>query len=138
VHPTLKLAVTVDVEEEGLFTGRFPRSPSRVANVAHLDRLLFIAREYGFPLTLLITYRVAENPEGRRVLLAWRDRHGAELGAHLHHWNTPPFSTPDSLEPVRPSRLPQGLLADKLATLVKTHTRAFGEVPLAFRMGRFA
>lgn len=135
--PALKLAVTVDVEEEGLFTGRFPPTPAGLDNVAHLDRLLFITREFGFPLTLLSTYRVAENLVARRFLLAWRDRHGAELGAHLHHWNTPPLETPHGPQPVRLRRLPVKRVAEKLANLMDMHARAFGEGPQSFRMGRF-
>ncbi len=40
----LKLVVTVDVEEEGLFTGRYPRIPPGVKNVQELRRIEFITR----------------------------------------------------------------------------------------------
>ncbi len=130
-----KLAVTVDVEEEGLFVGRFPRRAAGVRNVPSLSRVEFISREFGFPLTLLTTYQVARDATARRVLADFRDRLGAEIAAHLHPWNTPPFLPhPESL---RSEDLPRSLLEGKLATLLAALTQGFGESPRSFRMGRF-
>jgi hypothetical protein len=133
----MKLVISLDVEEEGLFSGCYPRTPAGVTNVAELRRLEFIPREWGFPLTLLVTYQVARDPAARQVLREWRDRYGAELGAHLHPWNTPPFGDLPFPEPVRSERMPRALLRAKLATLVETLTEAFGRAPTSFRMGRF-
>ena len=44
----MKLVISLDVEEEGLFSGRYPRE-SGVTNVAELRRLEFIPREFGLP-----------------------------------------------------------------------------------------
>ncbi len=134
--PRLRLAITVDVEEEGLFTGRYPREPAGVANVSSLRRVEFIPREFSLPLTLLTTYQVARDPAAGRILRAWRENLGAEIGAHLHPWNTPPFLP--GPEPRWVEELPGPLLADKLATLRETLMAAFGQAPLSFRMGRFA
>ena len=59
----MKLVISIDVEEEGLFSGAYARTPTGVSNVAELRRLEFIPREFGFPLTLLATYHVARDPE---------------------------------------------------------------------------
>ena len=96
----MKLVISIDVEEEGLFSGLYPRTPPGVTNVAELARLAFIPRDFGLPLTLLVTYRVARDPAACRVLAQWRDRFGAEIGLHLHHWNTPPFADLPDPEPV--------------------------------------
>jgi hypothetical protein len=133
--PRIRLAVTVDVEEEGLFTGRYPREAAGVRNVASLRRVAFITRGFGLPLTLLTTYQVARDGAACRVLADWRDRLAAEIGAHLHPWNTPPFLPVP--EPRRCQDLPRHLLEAKLATLQRTLTRAFGAPPGSFRMGRF-
>ena len=42
----MKLVVSIDVEEEGLFFGRYPRTPPGVTNVAELFRLEFIPRDF--------------------------------------------------------------------------------------------
>jgi hypothetical protein len=133
----LYLVITIDVEEEGLFSGNYPRAGAGVANVAELRRLEFVSREFGFPLTLLLTHPVAQDPEARRTLLAWRQKHGAEIGVHLHPWNTPPFMDLPEPEPVPTAGLPLSLVADKLATLVNCISGNFPEPPRAFRMGRF-
>lgn len=133
----MKLVISIDVEEEGLFSGRYPRTPPGVTNVAELERLAFIPREFGFPLTLLVTYQVARDPAACRLLARWRDHHGAEIGLHLHPWNTPPFLDLSDPEPVCSENLPRSLLRDKFATLTAQVRRTLGGAPRSFRMGRF-
>jgi hypothetical protein len=133
----MKLVISVDVEEEGLFFGRYRRTPPGVTNVAELERLAFIPRDFGLPLTLLVTYQVARDPAACRVLVQWRDRHRAEIGVHLHPWNTPPFLDLPDPEPVRSARLPRELLRDKFAHLLSQVRDTLGVTPRAFRMGRF-
>ncbi len=133
----MKLVISVDVEEEGLFSGEYPRVPAGVANVAQLRRLEFIPREFGFPLTLLVTYPVARDLAACQVLAYWRDRYRAEIGAHLHPWNTPPFSDLPYPEPVRSAKLSRPLLKAKLAGLGAALKKNLGVSPVSFRMGRF-
>lgn len=133
----MKLVISIDVEEEGLFSGEYPRTPPGVANVSRLRLLEFIPREFGLPLTLLVTYHVAQDPGARQVLSKWRDRFGAEIGAHLHPWNTPPFKSFSLPEPVRSEDLPLSLLREKLLNLTSTLEDLLGAVPRSFRMGRF-
>jgi hypothetical protein len=133
----LYLVITIDVEEEGLFSGRYPRAGAGVANVAELTRLEFIHQEFGFPLTLLVTYPVARDPSAREVLVAWQQERGAEVGAHLHPWNTPPFSDLSGPEPIATAKLPLTLVEAKLKSLVDCLTESFQLPPRSFRMGRF-
>ncbi len=133
----MKLVISLDVEEEGLFFGRYPRTPPGVTNVAELRRLAFISREFGLPLTLLVSYHVAKDPAACRVLAAWRDRERAEIGAHLHHWNTPPFLDLPDPEPIPSEKLPRELLRDKFASLMDQIQAGLEVAPRSFRMGRF-
>jgi hypothetical protein len=133
----MKLVISIDVEEEGLFFGRYPRTPTGVTNVAELDRLSFIPRDFGLPLTLLATYPVARDPAACEVLKRWRDRYGAEIGLHLHPWNTPPFIDLPDPEPVASENLPQALLRDKFASLLSQVRTGLAVTPRSFRMGRF-
>jgi len=133
----MKLVISIDVEEEGLFSGQYPRTPPGVSNVANLQRLKFIPREFGFPLTLLVTYQVARDAAARRVLEYWRDHYGTEIGAHLHPWNTPPFADLSEPEPVRSEKIPPPILREKLANLVGGIQENLGVTPRSFRMGRF-
>ncbi len=133
----MKLVISIDVEEEGLFSGLYPRTPPEVTNVAELSRLAFIPRDFGLPLTLLVTYQVARDPAACRILAKWRDRYGAEIGAHLHPWNTPPFADLPDPEPVRSEKLPRPLLRDKFASLLSQVRAGLTVTPRSFRMGRF-
>jgi hypothetical protein len=131
----MKLVLSLDVEEEGLFSGRYSRAPG-VTNVAELRRLEFIPREFGFPLTLLVSHRVAQDPAACEVLARWRELHGAEIGVHLHPWSTPPFADLGP-EPVPAEHIPLPLLRDKFGHLIQQVQDALAVRPLSFRMGRF-
>jgi hypothetical protein len=150
----MKLVISVDVEEEGLFSGYYRREPAGVSNVAHLARLEFVTTEFGCPVTLLATYPVLRDAQCRDTLLRWRDNLGAEIGTHLHPWSTPPYDLahptsdighrtsdvargPSVPEPIPARSLPAALLEAKLRTLAGAAEEATGRVLSAFRMGRF-
>jgi len=133
----VQLVISIDVEEEGLFSGSYPRTPPGVTNVAELERLSFIPRDFGLPLTLLVTYQVARDPEACRVLARCRDRYGAEIGLHLHPWNTPPLVDLPDPEPVPAARLPREVLREKFAHLASQVRDNLSVRPRSFRMGRF-
>ena len=133
----MRLVISIDVEEEGLFSGRYPRTPPGVENVKELRRLEFVTSEFGFPLTLLTTYSVAVSPPCQEILQYFRDLFRAEIGAHLHHWSTPPFQVLPYCEPIRSDLLPRPLLEAKFETLLASLRDNLGVVPQAFRMGRF-
>ena len=135
----MKLAVTIDVEEEGLFSGQYPSGDAPVANVRHLERLGGLMSDFGIRPTLFVTWQVARHEALMAHLLNLRDAWQGEIGAHLHHWNTPPLEEPTGPArkgPIDSEVLPQQLLRDRLNTLLDT-LRASGAPCEAFRMGRF-
>lgn len=87
----LRVVVSLDVEEEGLFSGAYAATGCTVRNVPLLRRLAPLSTELGFPLTLLCAHTVFADAEARATLEYMRDHAGAEIGAHLHHWSTPPL-----------------------------------------------
>lgn len=133
----MKLVLSIDVEEEGLFRGRHPRRPAGVANVAELRRLEPLADEFRLVPTLLVAHAVAADPGCRAILRDWRDRRGAEIGAHLHPWSTPPFDGPGEDGPTDPDAVPEPLLRAKLEALLDAVGGLAGAPPVSFRMGRY-
>lgn len=132
----MKLAVTIDVEEEGLFSGRYTPHNTSVENVAFLSCLEPIFREWAIAPTLLLTHPVANAERHRDPLLKLKQRWHAEIGAHLHPWNTPPLQTLSHPEPVPSELMPRELLEAKLQSLLQS-IRQMGVTPTSFRMGRF-
>jgi len=133
----MKLAVTIDVEEEGLFRGRYEPGDSPVGNVRHLRRLHSIFSDLGIRPTLLVSYQVARHPDLRDLLLELKEAWHGEIGAHLHYWNTPPIQPLPHADPVPSEWIPRPLLGAKLSTLLQS-LRLMGVNPLSFRMGRFS
>ncbi|WP_260424607.1 MULTISPECIES: hypothetical protein [unclassified Desulfovibrio] len=136
--PPLLVVVSLDVEEEGLFSGRYASTDCTVRNVALLRRLAPISRELDFPLTLFCAHTVFASAEACGHLAWMRDHCGAEIAAHLHHWSTPPLSPqPAAGAPPRTHLLPRDLLRRRLRTLLDAG-RDFQSAPLtSFRMGRW-
>jgi hypothetical protein len=132
----MKLVISLDVEEEGLFSDCYPRK-SGVINVTELRRLQFIPNDFGFPLTLLVSHRVAQDSTACEILARWRDLYGAEIGVHLHPWSTPPFANLPGPEPVPAEHLPLPLLRAKFGHLINQVQESLGSKPTSFRMGRF-
>lgn len=133
----LKLAISIDVEEDGLFSGRYPAVPPGVGNVNDLGRLSFATQEFGIPLTLLVTYPVAQDPACCDLLKRLHKTGRAEIGAHLHPWCTPPFSPDKVQEPAPMSSLPADIVRGKLDALLESIRRNIGVKPVSFRAGRF-
>jgi hypothetical protein len=144
-RPVLYLAVSLDVEEEGLFGGRYARRGFSTANTASLARLAPLC-ERGIRPTLFCAHSVLADTASRHALAHMRDRYGAEIGAHLHHWNTPPltFEGPvadaalaDNASSVPAADVPALLMAAKLESLMAVGSE-FQSAPLtSFRMGRW-
>lgn len=135
-HP-LRVVIAIDVEEDALFTGSYPRRGAGVSNVQALTRLQRLAGDLGFPVTLLCSWPVLADKNARRVLGELERTTGAEIGAHLHHWNTPPLASgPDPTDPS--SALISGALMEaKLQELLRAAAELRGRPVCSFRMGRW-
>jgi hypothetical protein len=130
------LALAIDVEEEGLFGGRYDTRSPGTTNTACLVRLAPLL-ERGLRPTLFCAHSVLADNASRRDIASVAD--AGEIGLHLHHWNTPPLAggTPDTLSAVPTTGLSADLLAAKLASLMDTAADFLGRRPTSFRMGRW-
>lgn len=131
----MKIVVSIDVEEEGLFSGKYPRVAQGVSNVERLRLLEWMSRDYGIPLTLLSDYPVVSDPSCAEYLRWWVDELGAEVGAHLHPWNTPPFD--DEVNSLDSGGMPKSLVNSKLSSLRVAIEDNLSIKPTSFRMGRW-
>ena len=139
----LYLVVSLDVEEEGLFGGRYARRGFSTRNTTSLNTLEPFC-SMGIRPTLFCAHSVLADPASCESLAMLRDRHHAEIGAHLHHWNTPPLTLdgsdntlPDTADRVPAAAVSDTLFSAKLATLMEAGRALQGQPMTSFRMGRW-
>lgn len=132
----MKLALTIDVEEEGLFQRTYGTGDAPTANVEELLRLDPIFKKWGIRPTLLVSYQVIRHERHQDLLGRLAETWQGEIGLHLHPWNTPPLEPLPYPEPIPSELIPRELLAAKLQTLLDAMKQA-GFSPSSFRMGRF-
>ena len=134
--PSLFLAVSLDVEEEGLFSNQYDVLNVGVSNTAALERLIPFLN-MGIRPTLFCAYSVLKDPSSRAILTKLKES-GCEIGAHLHHWNTPPLSTNQaSLSSVPASAVDDEIFAEKLAAVLELGASLANQAITSFRMGRW-
>lgn len=134
----VRLVVSIDVEEEGLFGGRYQSTALSLHNIGSLSRLVSLL-ERGIRPTLFCAHSVFAHAPSCGILASLRDRWPIEIGAHLHHWNTPPLAVdvPENFDSVPTASVPLPILAAKLQSLFAAG-QAFQSAPLtSFRMGRW-
>ncbi|MEJ2548840.1 MAG: hypothetical protein P8125_13685 [Gemmatimonadota bacterium] len=107
-----------------------------VRNIGELRRLDETFRTLDVRGTYFVTYQVAADPGAAAILKGIHARGTAEIGAHLHPWNTPPLLGVEK----RVSMLrdyPPEVQQAKLETLLAELQKSLGLRPTSFRAGRF-
>ena len=139
----LYLVVSLDVEEEGLFGGQYARRGFSTRNTAGLKDLAPFCG-MGIRPTLFCAHSILADPASCETLAWLRDEHHAEIGAHLHHWNTPPLTLngqdktlPDTAVRVPAAEVSDALFSAKLAALMQAGLALQSHPMTSFRMGRW-
>jgi hypothetical protein len=128
------LVVSIDTEEDNW---RPTRDGIRIENVRELPALQRFLTGLGLRPTYFADHPVASEPWSAAVLRELAESGAAEIGAHLHPWNTPPLE--EALLPRHSmlKNLPVELQRRKLRSLHDALTAATGRAPRSFRAGRF-
>src|SRR5438270_2432195 len=126
--------VSVDTEEDNW---RPSRNGVAVGNIRELARLGGFFDRLGVRPTYLVNYQVAIKPCAVEVLRDLGASGNAEIGAHLHPWNTPPLDEAFVPRNTMLKNLPADLQLAKLERLTATLEQAFETSPRVFRAGRF-
>jgi hypothetical protein len=132
----MQLAFTIDVEEEGLFSGSYLTGNPPLHNISSLSLLDPIVSEFDLRPTLLVSYHAVRDGYQRDYINDLGRRWRAEIGAHLHPWNTPPLVDLPYRQPVPSELMPREILTAKMGSLWRA-LADMGVVPTSFRMGRF-
>lgn len=131
----IPFVVTVDVEPDDAWSNHLNES---VRNVQELERLQHVLDDFGAKATLLVTYRVLQDPKSLSLVQKLQAEGHAEVGAHLHPWENPPFleSGEDVRYPSYPHELPLAMFQRKLQLLTQKITETVG-APTSYRAGRW-
>ena len=129
--------ITVDTEGDDLWSR--PRQIT-TENARFLPRFQSLCEKYGLKPTWLVNYEMAECPAfvefGRDVL----KRGAAEIGMHLHAWNTPPLvplTDDDMRHQPYLSEYPEAAIRDKIAFMTDLLEERFQCKMLSHRAGRW-
>ena len=131
------LIVTVDTEEEGLWSPEFRAQGNTVANLRGATRFQQLCDEFSIVPTYLIDTPVVEDKHAAGILQEYHDSGRAEIGAHLHPWCTPPFIEELNGANSFMCNLPESVQEEKLANLTAGIEARFGRRPTSFRAGRY-
>src|SRR3989454_5429305 len=128
------VVVSVDTEEDNWVPAR---TGITLDNIKALPRLSRFFGALDVRATFFTTYQVATDPRAADILREIAAGGGAEIGAHLHPWNTPPVEEALSGRNTLMKNLAPGLQLAKLECLTAALGDVFGAAPTAFRAGRF-
>ncbi|HXQ28354.1 MAG TPA: hypothetical protein VN848_03715 [Gemmatimonadales bacterium] len=129
------LVVSIDTEEDNWIPSRAGLTARNVLELPRLDALLH--RLGGVRATYFTTYAVGRDAGAVAVLRALRESGRAEIGAHLHPWNTPPLVDQSSPRDTMLKNVAPALQQAKVRTLTEMFEQAFGDRPRVFRAGRY-
>ena len=130
----VRLIVSIDTEEDNWDRSRHD---VRLENIGELPRMAAFFDRLGVRPTYFTTYQVAIDPQAAGVMREVGSDDRAEIGAHLHPWNTPPLT--EAFEPRNSmlKNLPAELQLAKIQSLTAALEEAFRFTPTAFRTGRY-
>ena len=134
---TPELAIVVDTEEEFDWSATFSRASVATRSVPAQAAAHEIYDRLGIVPTYVIDYPVATDPRAVRFLRALKERGGAEIGAHLHPWVTPPHVEEVTTFNSYHCNLPPELERAKIEAITRAIEQAFGERPTVFKAGRY-
>jgi len=131
-----RLLLTVDLEEQ-FDWNEFPRTGFRVGGAGELAKFHESCRALKISPVYLVTYAIMEEPAFRDFLNGVLDDGSAEVGIHLHSWNTPPhWEFINSFNSFQ-CNLPAYMERRKLEVMCTRFERAFGRYPRIHRAGRW-
>jgi hypothetical protein len=126
----------IDTEGDNQWDAR-ARANQTFENLYALPRLQEFFERHGVRPTYLMTHPVASDPKSAEVLRSLLARGNAEVGAHHHAWETPPYTADDIARHAYALSLPLERFDAQLAALTTAVEEGVGRQPVSYRSGRF-
>lgn len=132
-----KLIITVDTEEEGLWSNSFRATGNTVDNISGVPAFQAICNNHNLRPVYLINSPVIEDDAASKILQNINSRGDCEIGAHIHPWNTPPVENNIDSHKSYLCNLAPDIQAKKLQLVTDSIKNRFGDSPVSFRSGRY-
>ena len=128
------LIVSVDTEEDNWEPTTEGLTVENIRELPRLDRFL---ERLGARPTYFTTYQVASTDWAAEIVRGVAGAGRAEVGAHLHPWNTPPVAFEMTPAVTMVGNLPMAVQRAKIQVLTVTLQTTMGKRPSSFRAGRW-
>lgn len=130
--------ITIDTEGDNLW-GR----PTNITteNRRFISRFQTLCENFGFKPVWLVNWEVIQDAAYMEMLLKWQSEGNAEIGMHLHAWNSPPeFNLTGNDYHHQPYLIdfPENVMEDKIAFMTQSLEKICGKKPISHRAGRWA
>ena len=132
-----KLIITVDTEEEGLWSDSFRAHGNTVRNTRGIPSFQAVCENHGLAPVYLINSPVVADDDACQILKTIHDKNKCEIGCHIHPWNTPPVDENAESFTSYLCNLEPTIQAAKIERVTKDIERRFGRRPTSFRAGRY-
>ena len=129
--------ITIDTEGDNLWA-----APTTITteNSRWIPRFQEYCQEFGFKPTYLTDYHMARCPIFSELGRQWVRQNLAEIGCHLHPWNTPPIrpitANDDACGPYA-TEYPPALVGEKVDFLTRLLEKTFETRIISHRAGRW-
>lgn len=138
--PSAPPAFLITIDTEGDYLWSKPREIT-TENARHLPRFQALCERTGFAPTYLTNWEMATSPVFQELGKAWLAKGTAEIGMHLHAWNSPPVvALTDDDHAHQPYLVEFGarLIDEKVKVMTDKLGEVFGARPVSHRAGRWA
>ena len=130
------LLVVIDTESEFEWAKGVAADTGAVRSIERLPAVQEMFQRFGVTPCYVLDYPVATQKDSAATMRRLAAQ-GAEIGAHLQPWTTPPFVEPVDNGHAFPGNLPVWLQQKKLAVLCEAIEKAVGKKPVIFKAGRY-
>ncbi len=129
--------ITIDTEGDNLWS-----NPKEVTteNARYIPRFQELCEKYGFKPTYLTNYEMASDPFFQEIGRSYLEKQTAEIGGHLHSWDSPPIDArygSNGGDHSYMTEIPDDLLDQKIEFLTNLLRENFGIAPISFRAGKW-
>jgi len=129
--------ITIDTEGDDLWSR--PRTVT-TRNAAFLERFQMLCEEHGLRPTWLVDYQMLSSPVFGQFASDVLERDAAEIGTHLHAWDSPPLeplTEDDSAHQPYLIEYPPRVMREKIHALTGLLEDTFGMKMTSHRAGRW-